>query len=173
MRVNFQNNISNNLSNNVSFSGKHARNYTEHEKAVMKDIRRAAIRLQWKDIYTGNTFAHNKYNPSIEHLIPYSSKDEPEVKEKIAKGFKLNYLDNILPVSRLENCYRRSESIVDVIIKDPKVLIRLLDEMEKYKAYKSDLVDGQEWYNRLFKTVSDLLTGLCSDIKTRNLSIHK
>jgi len=161
--------------NTISFGQKYkkpSRDYTEQEKAQMKDMKNAALENGWRDIYSGKKFG-KKIHPTIEHFIPYITKDNPEIEAKIGNGFKINGLDNVFPVDGLKNMERSGEPFVKLVIKKPEVLRRLLVELENYRAYKSDLVDGEEWFKRLHSTIVEHLSGLCSNLKTKKLSIHK
>ena len=150
--------------NNFSFGKSRKNKYTPHQIKIMKDMKKAAIKNGWRDIYTGDVFSSQNL-PTIEHIIPCSF--EKSVKNK--KDFQINGLDNIFPVGSLGNSERKSQIIKNTILEKPIILKILLQEMEKYKKYKSDLIDGKNWVLRLGKTLTNELEGIASNIKTRQI----
>lgn len=156
----------------VSFGAGRIKEYTPIQRKIMKEMKKAAISNNWHDIYTGKTFS-KYFMPTIEHVIPHSQKDTFEIKELSKKGFEIDGLDNIFPVGSLGNSSRGSQSFVKSIIEEPKILTRLLNELNKYKDLKTEHINGKCWVKRLQNTLAKELTGLCSDIKSRKLKIEK
>lgn len=152
----------------VSFGKSRVNDYTPYQKKIMKDMKKAALTNGWCDIYTGDVFSKTNL-PTIEHLIPHSKKGSKEIQEMSKKGFQIDGLDNIFPVGSLGNSIRGSDSFAKSVTADPKILDRLLEEMEKYKKYNSEFIKGDNWVQRLQKTILSQLQGLSSDIKTKLL----
>jgi len=161
-----------NITPPVSF-GKKYRNscYTSEQKEIMRDIRRAALEQGWHDIYTGKPFSTNN-PPSIEHFVPFSHKNKPQVQKFIEGGFEINGLENIFPTGRVGNAIRNDKSIVRTILETPRFLKRFLKELEKYRLYKSPLVDGKTWAEQLHATLLNNIEGLCTSVKSRKMYIH-
>lgn len=154
---------------NIKFQGKSRTNsYTTHQQKVMRDMKRAAVQNGWKDIYTGKPFSTENL-PTIEHIIPHSQKDSDRIKAMSQKGFQLNGLDNIFPAGNDGNSVRGNKSMKKAISEDPRILDRFLKEVPKYENHKSDLIDGKAWVKKLMKTFHEEISGLCSDIKTRQI----
>lgn len=154
--------------NQIFFGKSKSHNYTAHQLKIMKDMKKAALVNDWLDIYTGKKFSKEML-PTIEHLVPCSSKKSNTVKQRIKDGFQIHGLENIFPVSSLGNSERQSQPFIKTILDNPKVLDRMLGELEKYRKYKSNLIDGETWFNSLYKTLTMELKGISSDIKTKKL----
>lgn len=152
----------------ISFGKSRKNEYTAHQIVVMKDMKKAAVRNGWQDIYSGEQFGPDN-PPSIEHLIPRSAINSYKVQNLKQNGFQLDGLDNIFPVNSFENSNRQSEAFAKTILKDPEILNRFMVELAKYSEYKSECINGQEWSSRLYKTALSELEGIASDIKTRKV----
>lgn len=126
------------------------RDYTETERRLRHEINQAAMNsADWLDVYTGRRFT--KTNPSsVEHIIPYIERNNPN----LPPGFNINGLENFIPAGRLGNMARGHEFFTDLIVEQPIILQRLMIEMEKYRKYKSHLIDGESWVQGLKKTLS-------------------
>lgn len=162
-----------NNTNYISFGEKGARNsqYTPEQKRIMSDIRTAALEQGWHDIYTDKPFSADN-PPSIEHFVPFSHRDKPQVQKLIRDGFEIHGLGNIFPVGKIGNVARDDKSIIRTILEAPEILNRFLTELEKYRLYKSDLIDGKTWAEKLLDTLLDNIEGLCSNVKTKKMHIH-
>ncbi len=152
----------------VSFGKSRKNEYTAHQLIVMKDMKKAAVKNGWQDIYSGEKFGPDN-PPSIEHLIPRSAINSFKVQKMKQKGFQLDGIDNIFPVNSLENSNRQSEAFVKTVLKDPEIINRFIIELAKYSEYKSECINGQEWSSRLYNTALSELEGIASDIKTRKV----
>jgi len=160
------------ISNNLKFGKSRKNEYTPHQIKTMKDMKKASLINNWCDIYTGEVFSSQNM-PTIEHIIPCSYKNNCNVKKMISeRKFQLNGLDNVFPVGSLGNSLRKSENFRKTILNKPIILDRLLLEMEKYKNYKSNVIDGKNWVQRLNETLVNELSGICSDIKTKKILFH-
>lgn len=162
-----------NTTNYLSFGKRGNRNsqYTFEQKQVMRDIRKAALEHGWHDIYTEKPFSAQN-PPSIEHLVPFSFKHKPEVKQLMGRGFQINGLDNIFPAGLAGNGARDKKSIVRTILEAPEILDRLLKELEKYKLYKSPFVNGEIWAGKLHATLLNNIEGLCSSVRSRKMRVY-
>ncbi|MDD3013672.1 MAG: hypothetical protein PHC34_08230 [Candidatus Gastranaerophilales bacterium] len=84
--------------NNVAFEKKNSkrnigkRGYTKEEKDLRYEIKVAALRYRWKDVYTGRRFTKTN-PPTVEHLIPHSLRKVCTMGE----GFQINGLGNLFP----------------------------------------------------------------------------
>ena len=155
----------------ISFKGNRTKQYTTHQEKVMRDMKKAALQKGWLDIYTGEPFSRVN-PPTIEHLISHSKKNAPEIILLRNTGFELNGLDNIFPAGSLGNSLRSNQSMKKIVTAKPVVLTRLLDEIQNhYAGYKSELIDGKIWAEKLLNTLLMQLNGICSDIKTRKIII--
>lgn len=152
----------------ISFGKSRKNDYTAYQQRIMKDMKKAAIDNNWIDIYTGDTFSRENM-PTIEHVIPHCMKSSAEIKQRAQKGFQIDGLDNIFPVGSSGNSLRSNESFAKSIIKEPAILDRLLNELEKYKKYNSEVINGEDWVKRLLSTLTEQLQGLTSDVQTRLL----
>lgn len=147
--------------------------YTAEETARMNDIKKAASNNAWFDIYKGRSFSIMD-KVSIEHLIPFSFGDNPEVRKLMGEDFDVNGLANTFPVGEKGNNERGIKSFVDIILATPDILDRFLNEMEKhYRHYKSDLVDGEAWAAGLYDTLSKITKGLAWILETEELYLFK
>lgn len=159
------------IQNNLSFGKSRKSEYTAHQIKIMKDMKKAAINNNWCDIYTGEAFSSQNI-PTIEHVIPHSLRNSSAIKQLMQEQeFQINGLDNIFPVGSLGNSDRKSEAIRKTISDKPIILSRLLKEMEKYRTYNSDFINGQNWVIRLNETLLKELSGIYSDIKTKKIII--
>lgn len=158
----------------ISFGKNKTRNsrYTTAEKKLMQDIRRAALTQGWHDIYTDEPFSPNN-PPSIDHLVPFVRKQRHEIKKLNGQKFQINGLENLFPAGIVGNRVRSDKSILRTILDAPEILKRFLDELEKYKLYKSDLVDGKTWAEMLHATLLNNIEGLCSNVRTRKMYIYR
>lgn len=154
----------------ISFGNSRKNQYTTHQIKTMKDMKKAALSNGWCDIYTGEIFSPNNL-PTIEHILPCSFKDNNKIKMLKKRGFQLNGLDNIFPAGSIGNSNRKSKPIKTTILDEPNILKRLFAEMDKYKKYQSNLIDGNDWVKRLTETLLNELSGINSDIKTRKIII--
>lgn len=124
------------------------RHYSAEERALRHEINTAAKTQGWRDIYTGRKFT--KVNPSsVEHIIPFSDRNNCEIPD----NFQINGLDNLFPAGAIGNGERGNECFALTVSKRPIILERLYTEMEKYEKYKSPLIDGKEWVQRLKVTI--------------------
>lgn len=141
------------------------RGYTTEEKLLRHEMNTAAMKLGWRDIYTGKKFTKGN-PPSAEHLIPFSLRKTLSLPE----GFKINGLENLFPVGRNGNNLRQDERFCETVLKQPIILERLLTEMDNYGKYNSPRISGKDWTEKLRNTILTELKGLCSDIATHKLS---
>lgn len=155
----------------ISFGKSRTNDYTTHQIKVMREMKKAAIENNWIDIYTGDIFSKENL-PTIEHVIAHELKKTDEIKNLAQKGFQIDGLDNIFPVGSLGNSKNGNKKFVKRIIEDPKILDRLLIELDKYEQYNSDLINGEIWVKRLKNTLFNQLSGLCSTLKTTILKIQ-
>jgi|GEM_PF-5162858 len=166
--------IRDSYNNNVTFGKKsHKRNigkrgYTKEEKALRYEIKVAAIRLGWKDVYTDRCFTKTN-PPTVEHLIPHTLRKVCSMGE----GFQINGLDNLFPAGAIGNVQRGDERFAVTVLKQPAILDRLLTELSKYGKFKSQLIDGKDWAERLTTTMLRELEGIYSDLSTRKISFIK
>lgn len=159
-----------NIQNSITFGHSRKNEYTAHQIKIMKEMKKAALNNGWRDIYTGEYFSRENL-PTIEHILPCSLKNSGYVKQLKEGGFQLNGLDNIFPVASLGNSSRKSVPFKKVILETPIIFDRLLTEVDKYRKYKSELINGQDWAKRILKTLVSEIGGISSDIKTRKLFI--
>lgn len=160
----------NNHNKKIFFGHSRVNSYTTHQLKVMRDMKKAAIDNHWCDIYSGEKFSHNML-PTIEHLVPCSFKKTKKGQQLIKTGFQINGLENIFPVASMGNTQRQSQPFTSIVINNPKILTRLLNELEKYKKYKSNIINGDIWFNQLLNTIIAELAGIKSNIKTKTISI--
>lgn len=144
------------------------RGYTAEEKLLRHEMNTAAMKLGWRDVYTGKKFTKGN-PPSAEHLIPFSLRKTLSLPE----GFEINGLDNLFPVGRKGNNLREDERFAETVLKQPIILDRLLAEMTNYEKYNSPSINGKDWVKRLRNTILTELKGLCSDVATRKISIKR
>jgi len=141
-----------------------SRDYSSHERLLRHEINTKAVEYGFNDIYTGNPLTSSLWpcSSSVEHIIAYENRKFKSLPE----GFDINGLANFFPVGKQKNMERADKSFKDVVIEDPKVLTRLLDEMPKLEKFNSGIINGKQWRKDLNNTLSIVLTGACSDIKT-------
>lgn len=152
----------------ISFEASRKNEYTSNQIKIMREMKKNALAHKWFDIYTGKEFSRENL-PTIEHIIPCSNKNNPDVKILIKNGFQLNGLDNIFPVGSLGNSSRKSEPFKKTVLEAPIILDRLYRELSKYAKYKSGLIDGKTWVDGILKTLLIELRGISSEVKTRRL----
>lgn len=152
----------------ISFEASRKNEYTSNQIKIMREMKKNALAHKWCDIYTGKEFSEENL-PTIEHIIPCSNKNNPNVRILVKNGFQLNGLDNIFPAGGIGNSARKSEPFKKTVVDTPIILNRLYSELSKYAKCKSGLIDGKAWVDGILKTLLIELSGISSEVKTRRL----
>ncbi len=143
------------------------RGYSMSERLLRHEINTKAVEYGINDIYTGKplTSGAGLFSSSVEHIIAFDKRKSKSLPE----GFNINGLGNFFPAGKHGNMSRGDKDFCEVIKDEPKVLMRLLDEMPKLEKFNSGMINGKQWRKDLNNTLAFILTGACSDIKTHEL----